>query len=74
MVLKSRRDLMNTERSCLSMQPCNTHTSILLPIEELVKMCREAGFKRIFVDGCHELGTVADLNVQAIGAVFMLET
>ena len=44
--------------------------SVLFPIKELVKMCREAGFERIFVDGCHALGTVADLHVPAIGADF----
>lgn len=42
--------------------------SILFPIEELVRKCREFGFRRVYVDGAHSLGTVRSLDVPAIGA------
>ncbi|KAJ7548296.1 hypothetical protein O6H91_07G006000 [Diphasiastrum complanatum] len=41
--------------------------SVVLPIVELVKLCREEGVETVFVDGAHAIGNV-EINVQEIDA------
>ncbi|KAM7470116.1 hypothetical protein LguiA_008299 [Lonicera macranthoides] len=43
--------------------------SVLIPVKELVKMCREEGVDRIFVDAAHAIGCT-EINVKEIGADF----
>lgn len=45
--------------------------SIILPVCELVKLCRKYGVQQIFVDGAHAIGTV-DINVREIDADFYM--
>lgn len=42
---------------------------VIIPIIELVKMCRDEGVDRIFVDGAHAIGNV-EIDVKSIGADF----
>ncbi|XP_027108065.1 probable L-cysteine desulfhydrase, chloroplastic [Coffea arabica] len=41
--------------------------SVVIPVKELVKMCREEDVDQIFVDGAHAIGCV-DIDVKDIGA------
>lgn len=41
--------------------------SMVLPIGELVSLCRRAGVDQVFVDGAHALGSI-NIDVQEIGA------
>lgn len=41
--------------------------SVVIPVKELVKMCRDEDVDRIFVDGAHGIGCV-DIDVKDIGA------
>lgn len=43
--------------------------SVIIPVKELVRMCREEGVDRIFVDGAHAIGNV-EVDVKDIGADF----
>ncbi|KAL2460635.1 putative L-cysteine desulfhydrase [Abeliophyllum distichum] len=43
--------------------------SVIIPVKELVKMCREEGVDRIFVDGAQAIGHV-EIDVKDIGADF----
>ncbi|KAM7479795.1 hypothetical protein LguiA_028008 [Lonicera macranthoides] len=43
--------------------------SILIPVKELVKLCREQGVDRIFIDAAHAIGS-AEVDVKDIGADF----
>lgn len=43
--------------------------SVLIPIRELVQVCREQGVDQVFVDAAHAIGSVP-VDVQAIGADF----
>ncbi|CAI9765271.1 unnamed protein product [Fraxinus pennsylvanica] len=43
--------------------------SVIIPVKELVKMCRDEGVDRIFVDGAQAIGNV-EINVKEIGADF----
>ncbi|KAH7432257.1 hypothetical protein KP509_07G015600 [Ceratopteris richardii] len=41
--------------------------SFVLPVKELVSLCRREGVDEVFVDGAHAIGNV-DINVEEIGA------
>ncbi|XP_057769831.1 probable L-cysteine desulfhydrase, chloroplastic isoform X2 [Salvia miltiorrhiza] len=43
--------------------------SVIIPIKELVRMCRDEGVDRIFVDAAHAIGNV-EIDVKDIGADF----
>ncbi|KAG8649570.1 probable L-cysteine desulfhydrase, chloroplastic [Manihot esculenta] len=43
--------------------------SVLIPVKELVKLCREEGVDQIFVDAAHGIGCV-DVDMKEIGADF----
>ena len=43
--------------------------SILIPVKELVKICREEGVDQVFVDAAHGIGCT-DVDVKEIGADF----
>ncbi|KAH9313070.1 hypothetical protein KI387_028105, partial [Taxus chinensis] len=43
--------------------------SVLIPVKELVRICREEGVDQVFVDGAHAIGNV-DIDMQDIGADF----
>ncbi|KAG2697848.1 hypothetical protein I3843_07G123800 [Carya illinoinensis] len=43
--------------------------SVLIPVRELVKICREEGVDQVFVDAAHAIGSVP-VDVQQIGADF----
>ncbi|KAF8394747.1 hypothetical protein HHK36_020964 [Tetracentron sinense] len=43
--------------------------SVLIPVRELVKICREEGVDQVFVDGAHAIGSV-QVDMQEIGADF----
>ncbi|KAL3714426.1 hypothetical protein ACJRO7_006365 [Eucalyptus globulus] len=43
--------------------------SVLIPVKELVKVCREEGVDQVFVDAAHAIGSV-EVDVQDIGADF----
>ncbi|KAF6172252.1 hypothetical protein GIB67_024874 [Kingdonia uniflora] len=42
---------------------------VLIPVKELVQICREEGVDQVFVDAAHAIGSV-DVNVKEIGADF----
>ncbi|KAL1534990.1 putative L-cysteine desulfhydrase, chloroplastic [Salvia divinorum] len=48
----------------ITSMPC-----VIIPITELVRMCRDEGVDRIFVDGAHAIGNV-EIDVKGIGADF----
>ncbi|CAI0470083.1 unnamed protein product [Linum tenue] len=43
--------------------------SVVTPVKELVRICREEGVDQVFVDAAHAIGSV-EVNVQEIGADF----
>ncbi|KAK4282620.1 hypothetical protein QN277_013976 [Acacia crassicarpa] len=43
--------------------------SIILPVRELIKICREQGVDQVFVDGAHAIGSL-HINIKEIGADF----
>lgn len=43
--------------------------SVVIPVKELTKICREEGVDQVFVDAAHAIGSV-DVDVQDIGADF----
>ncbi|GLT96518.1 hypothetical protein SLE2022_141330 [Rubroshorea leprosula] len=43
--------------------------SVVIPVKELVKICREEGVDQVFVDAAHGIGCV-DVDVKEIGADF----
>lgn len=43
--------------------------SVLLPLKELIGICRDEGVDQVFVDGAHAIGNV-DIDMQEIGADF----
>lgn len=43
--------------------------SIVLPIKELIRICREEGVDQVFVDGAHSIGNL-DIDMQDINADF----
>ncbi|KAI6672599.1 hypothetical protein NL676_000505 [Syzygium grande] len=43
--------------------------SVLIPVKELVKICREEGVDQVFVDAAHAIGSV-EVDVKEIGADF----
>nr|GEU41831.1 L-cysteine desulfhydrase [Tanacetum cinerariifolium] len=43
--------------------------SVIMPVKELVKVCREEGVDRVFVDAAHAIGSVR-VDVKEIGADF----
>ncbi|KZV49851.1 hypothetical protein F511_42606 [Dorcoceras hygrometricum] len=48
----------------ITSMPC-----VIIPVKELVRMCREEGVDKIFIDGAHAIGNV-DLDMKDIGADF----
>ncbi|KAH6796000.1 hypothetical protein C2S51_036986 [Perilla frutescens var. frutescens] len=48
----------------ITSMPC-----VITPVKELVRMCRDEGVDRIFVDGAHAIGNV-EIDVKEIGADF----
>ncbi|KAL8545325.1 hypothetical protein ACS0TY_005487 [Phlomoides rotata] len=48
----------------ITSMPC-----VLIPVKELVRMCRDEGVDRIFIDGAHAIGNV-EIDVKDIGADF----
>ncbi|KAL5539250.1 hypothetical protein UlMin_044836 [Ulmus minor] len=43
--------------------------SVLIPVKELVKICRDEGVDQVFVDAAHGIGCI-DIDVKEIGADF----
>ncbi|KAI4349804.1 hypothetical protein L6164_010358 [Bauhinia variegata] len=43
--------------------------SVVLPVRELIKICREHGVDQVFVDGAHAIGSL-NVDVKEIGADF----
>jgi len=43
--------------------------SVLVPVKELIGICRDEGVDQVFVDGAHAIGNV-DIDMQEIGADF----
>ncbi|GKA02935.1 L-cysteine desulfhydrase-like protein [Tanacetum coccineum] len=43
--------------------------SVIMPVKELVKVCREEGVDRVFVDAAHAIGSVR-VDVKEIGSYF----
>lgn len=43
--------------------------SVVIPVQELVKICREEGVDQVFVDAAHAIGSV-NIDVKATGADF----
>lgn len=43
--------------------------SVVLPVQELVRVCRDHGVEQVFVDGAHAIGSV-HVDVREIGADF----
>ncbi|KAK7269476.1 hypothetical protein RIF29_22204 [Crotalaria pallida] len=43
--------------------------SVVIPVKELVKICREEGVDQVFVDAAHAIGCI-DVDMQEIGADF----
>lgn len=43
--------------------------SVLVPVRELIGICRDEGVDQVFVDGAHAIGNV-DIDMQEIGADF----
>ncbi|XP_027937790.1 L-cysteine desulfhydrase-like [Vigna unguiculata] len=43
--------------------------SVVLPVRELIKVCREQGVEQVFVDGAHAIGSLP-VDVKEIGADF----
>lgn len=52
----------------ITSMPC-----VVVPVRELVQICREEGVDQVFVDGAHAIGNV-EVNVEAIGADFYTST
>ncbi|KAK1278587.1 hypothetical protein QJS04_geneDACA015793 [Acorus gramineus] len=48
----------------ITSMPC-----VVVPVKELVRICREEGVDRVFVDGAHAIGNV-EIDVKDIGADF----
>lgn len=48
----------------ITSMPC-----VLIPLKELVKMCRDEGVDRIFIDGAHAIGNI-EIDMKDIGADF----
>ncbi|KAL8541949.1 hypothetical protein ACS0TY_002986 [Phlomoides rotata] len=48
----------------ITSMPC-----VVIPVKELVKLCRKEGVDRIFIDGAHAIGNL-NINVKDIGADF----
>ncbi|KAI3445481.1 hypothetical protein Pfo_002146 [Paulownia fortunei] len=48
----------------ITSMPC-----VIVPVKELVRMCRDEGVDRIFIDGAHTIGNV-EIDVKDIGADF----
>ncbi|KAK6143821.1 hypothetical protein DH2020_024169 [Rehmannia glutinosa] len=48
----------------ITSMPC-----VIIPVKELVKMCRDEGVDRIFIDGAHAIGNV-EIDARDIGADF----
>ncbi|XP_073282912.1 probable L-cysteine desulfhydrase, chloroplastic, partial [Primulina huaijiensis] len=48
----------------ITSMPC-----VIIPVKELVRMCRDEGVDKIFIDGAHAIGNV-DLDMKDIGAEF----
>ncbi|ERN02033.1 hypothetical protein AMTRI_Chr02g266160 [Amborella trichopoda] len=43
--------------------------SVLIPVKELTRICREEGVDQVFVDAAHAIGSI-DIDLQSIGADF----
>ncbi|XP_072997670.1 putative L-cysteine desulfhydrase 1 [Typha latifolia] len=48
----------------ITSMPC-----VVIPVKELIKICREEGVDQVFVDGAHAIGNV-EVDVEDIGADF----
>ncbi|XP_004495614.1 probable L-cysteine desulfhydrase, chloroplastic [Cicer arietinum] len=44
--------------------------SVVIPVKELVKICREEGVDQVFVDAAHAIGCTTRVDMQEIGADF----
>ncbi|PQM37969.1 putative L-cysteine desulfhydrase chloroplastic isoform X1 [Prunus yedoensis var. nudiflora] len=47
--------------------------SVIMPVKQLVKICREEGIEQVFIDAAHGVGCV-DVDMQEIGADFYAST
>ncbi|KAL9427122.1 hypothetical protein AB3S75_033839 [Citrus x aurantiifolia] len=47
--------------------------SVLIPVKELIKVCREEGVNKVFVDGAHGIGCV-DVDMKEMAADFYTST
>jgi L-cysteine desulfhydrase len=52
----------------ITSMPC-----VVVPVRELVQICREEGVDQVFVDAAHAIGNV-EVDVEAIGADFYRST
>ncbi|OVA16630.1 Aminotransferase [Macleaya cordata] len=43
--------------------------SVVIPVRDLIQICREEGVDQVFVDGAHSIGSI-EVNVKEIGADF----
>lgn len=67
--------LENLERHLVKHRPrfallehIHSQPAVLLPLKDMVTLCREHGVEEIAVDGAHGVGSVKDLDIPAIGA------
>lgn len=60
----------NGRRVCLSViDHITSMPTVVIPVKELVRICREEGVEQVFVDAAHAIGNV-DIDVKDIGADF----
>jgi len=64
------RDLRKNRPRFALLEHIFSQPAIRLPIEDMVKLCREYGVEEIAVDGAHGVGSIPDLDVSSIGAEF----
>ncbi|KAI3980861.1 hypothetical protein MKX01_025426 [Papaver californicum] len=80
--IKSNNEIISEFRKALKIAKCDgrkirlavidhitSMPSVVIPIKELVKICREENVEQIFVDGAHAIGCV-DVDMKEIGADF----
>ena len=47
--------------------------SVVIPVKELIKICREEGVDKVFIDGAHGIGCV-DVDMKETGADLYIST
>ncbi|KAI3946870.1 hypothetical protein MKW98_003433, partial [Papaver atlanticum] len=64
-----RRPVGTLSKQCYHFQSSLMMKFVVIPIKELVKICREENVEQIFVDGAHAIGCV-DVDMKEIGVDF----